>query len=471
MSEPINEPYQPPANGWRTFLIVWSTQSISVFGTALTVFALTIWMTQTLYARPEQKPALAFALSAMALAFALPTVFGAPIAGAWADRHDRRLTMIAMDLANAALSLVLVVLLVNQLLQLWIVLVFTLLYAIFGTFHSAAFDTSYAMLVPEQRLPRANGMMQTIWSLSGILSPAIAASIIALPALARQGVLSGALGSTLAGLADGTALAVGVDVVTFLVAAIVLLFLYIPSPQRTDLEDASGGPKKSIWADIGEGTRYIWHRRSLLWLLGTFTVANFASSPIGVFQPLIVKFDLATDWAARGFTFETALALLGSVGGIGGVAGGFLISTWGGLKHRRVYGVLAPMIVAGVAQIIFGLSSLIYLTAAMAFVIEGAVPIMNAHSQAIWQTQTPHELQGRVFAVRRVIAQCTWPLSTALAGLTGALFNPGAVMAVLGAILVAFCVAQLFNPYLLRVEDKAWLDEMAAKRGAAARGT
>ncbi|MCC7355464.1 MAG: MFS transporter, partial [Anaerolineae bacterium] len=71
-----------------------------------------------------------------------------------------------------------------------------------------------------------------------------------------------------------------------------------------------------------------------------------------------------------------------------------------------------------------------------------------------------------VFAVRRLIAQFTWPLSTALAGLVGGLFNPGAVMAVLGALLMLFCVAQLFNPYLLRVEDKEFLDQMALQAAA-----
>jgi hypothetical protein len=100
----------------------------------------------------------------------------------------------------------------------------------------------------------------------------------------------------------------------------------------------------------------------------------------------------------------------------------------------------------------------------MALVGHGMIPIMNAHSQAIWQTQTPRELQGRVFAVRRLIAQCSWPLSTALAGLIGGLFNPGTVIAVLGGILTLFCIAQLFNPYLLRVEDKAYLDRMAARQ-------
>jgi hypothetical protein len=75
----------------------------------------------------------------------------------------------------------------------------------------------------------------------------------------------------------------------------------------------------------------------------------------------------------------------------------------------------------------------------------------------------PHELQGRVFSVRRVIAQFTIPFSTLLAGLLGGVFNPGIVIAVLGGILVVFCIAQLFNPVLLRVEDKTYLDDMAAK--------
>jgi MFS family permease len=447
-------------------LIVWVTQSISVFGSALTFFAMTIWLTQVLYPRPEQKPELAFALSAVSLAFALPTVFGAPLAGAWADRHDRKRTMMAMDFANGCLSLILVALIVTNLLQLWLLIILAACTSILGAFHFSAFDTSYAMIVPEEQLPRANGMMQTMWSLSGILSPVIAAGIISLPGLARQGLVPGTLGVALGRFRDGTPLTITIDAITFFLAAATLIFLYIPSPKRTDLHTEDGGSKKSIWADIKEGVTYIWHRRPLLWLLGTFTVANFVASPIGVFEPLLVKFNLAADWAARGFTFETALALLSSAFSVGGVVGGFFISSWGGLKVRRVYGVVVPILFAGVAQIIFGLSSLLYLTAAMAFLLDAMVPIMNSHSQAIWQTQTPRELQGRVFAVRRLIAQFTWPLSTVLAGVLGGAFNPGAVMAVLGGILCVFCIGQLFNPYLLRVEDKEWLDGLAARRAS-----
>jgi MFS family permease len=459
--------YQAPPNGFRTFLIVWVTQSISVFGSALTFFSINIYLTQTLFPAPEQKPQLAAALSAISLAFALPVVFGAPIAGAWADRHDRKRTMMAMDFLNGLLSLVLVWLMLEQALQLWILILLTVLVSTVTAFHSSAFDTSYAMIVPEEQLPRANGMMQTIWSLSGILSPMIAAFIIALPELARQGKIPGPIGDRLAGLSDGAPLAIGIDAITFFMASATLIFLNIPSPKRTDLGGDGLKPKKSLWSDVKQGGLYIWHRRPLLWLLGTFTVANFVAGPMGVFQPLLVKFNLAVDWGSRGFTFETALATLATIASVGGVVGGVFISAWGGLKSRRVYGVLIPLIISGVAQIVLGLSSLLFLTAAMFFVMDAMIPIMNSHSQTIWQTQVPRELQGRVFSVRRLIAQCTWPLSTALAGWAGGLFNPGTVVAVLGAILAVFCVAQLFNPYLMRVEDKAWLDELAASQATA----
>ncbi|MBP1701296.1 MAG: Major Facilitator Superfamily transporter [Chloroflexi bacterium] len=458
--------YEPPPNGFRTFIIVWITQSISVFGTALTFFSVNIWLTQTLYSLPEQKPQLAFALSAISLAFALPVVFGAPLAGAWVDRHDRKRTMLTMDYLSGTLSLVLMALMLSGNLQFWMLILLIVGFASAGAFHNAAFDTSYAMIVPEKQLPRANGMMQTIWSLSGILSPMIAATLIALPALAQQAGLTTGIGGVIAGLENGTPLAIFIDAITFFIAATTLIFLYIPSPVRTDLGEKGGKPKKSIRADVREGALYIWHRRPLLWLLGTFAVANFVSGPMGVFQPLIVKFNLAPDWTARGFTFETALALLATLGAVGGVVGGVFISAWGGLKKRRVLGVVIPLIISGISLMLFGLSTTLYLTAAMVLVETAMIPIMNSHSQTIWQTQTPRELQGRVFSVRRLIAQFTWPLSTVLAGWLGGLFNPGHVMAVLGLILTVFCIGQLFNPYLMQVEDKEYLERLAAAQSA-----
>ncbi len=447
--------YDTPPHGFRTFVIIWASQSVSVLGTALTYFAIVIWLTQTLYPLPQQKPELAFALTVESIAITVPMVFGAPFAGAWADRHARRRTMIAMNAASGVCSLALAVLLATRTLNLWLLLPIVFVSGLSGAYHSASFDTSYAMLVPAEKLPRANGMMQAIFSLSGILSPAIAATLISLPDLARQGLVPGAAGAALRPLRDGTALATAIDALTFFAAAVVLLAVRVPSPHRAD-RAADGTLRTSMWADVREGAVFIWHRRPLLWLLGTFTLANFAGTPAQLFQPLLLKYNLAPDWSAHHYTFAEALALLGLVSGLGGLLGGVLVSAWGGLKRRRVLGVLIPMAIEGAALVVFGLSSLLYVAAAMLFINTAMGPLLNAHSQAIWQARTPRELQGRVFAVRRVIAWCVIPLSTALAGWAAAFLNPGLVLAALGGVLCLFCMAQLFNPYLRRVDDHAY---------------
>ncbi len=449
-------------HGFRTFVIIWFTQSLSMLGSSLTFFALTIWLTQTLYPRPEQKADLAFALAAIGLSFGIPALLTAPLAGAWADRHDRKRTMLVANLISGCLSFALAALVLSGRLELNALLVISALFSILGAFHFAAFDSSYVMLVPQKHLPRANGMMQSVWSLAGIIAPALAATIIALPALARQGRFPIG-GASLSALPDGTALAMTIDSVTFFLAGVALLFLTVPSPRRADLV-GEGRPAPSFWADVTYGVGYIWQRRPMLWLLGTFTAVNLAFAPIGVLSPILVKFNLAADWQAQGLSYEAALALLNSVGSVGGVLGGLLISTWGGLKTGRVYGVLVPILISAVGAVVYGLTPVLYVAAAMALIRALMMPVMNSHSQSIWQAQTPPEAQGRVFAVRRLIAQCTAPLGTAIAGWVGGVFDAGAIIAVLGAALAVFTAAQFFNSALLRVEDKDWLDSLAASR-------
>ena len=54
-------------------------------------------------------------------------------------------------------------------------------------------------------------------------------------------------------------------------------------------------------------------------------------------------------------------------------------------------------------------------------------------------------MQGRVFSVRRLIAQFTSPLSVALLGV---------LLTLLAALVAAMALAQLVNPSLRRAEDR-----------------
>jgi MFS family permease len=253
--------YAPPRYGFRTFVIIWAAQSLSVIGSGMTGFALNVYLAQVLYPTAEQRAELALAFTALNLGFTIPFVFGGPLAGAWADRHDRKQIMIVTNVAKGLITLLTFVLMLSGSLQLWMLVCIGVLAAAASAFHYAAFDASYAMLVPDRLLPRANGMMQTTWSLSGIISPALAALIITLPGLLPRdiGILA-----PLAGMGNGTPLVIAIDALTFFLCAIVLLLVHVPSPMRSDV-GASGRIEQSLWGDVREGALYIWHRPPLLW--------------------------------------------------------------------------------------------------------------------------------------------------------------------------------------------------------------
>jgi hypothetical protein len=77
--------------------------------------------------------------------------------------------------------------------------------------------------------------------------------------------------------------------------------------------------------------------------------------------------------------------------------------------------------------------------------------------QAIWQAQTPRELQGRVFSVRRLIAQFTRPIRAAAAGWLAGPFDPGYWLR----------HSAWYNspiPTCCAWNDKAWLDQLAVAK-------
>ena len=88
-------PAQPPLHGFQIFLKLWASQGVSALGSAVAWFSLTIYLAQTLYPLPAQRPELALGLALLGLSGGLPALIAVPIAGVWADRADRRRTMLA----------------------------------------------------------------------------------------------------------------------------------------------------------------------------------------------------------------------------------------------------------------------------------------------------------------------------------------------------------------------------------------
>src|SRR4029078_3559918 len=144
----------------------------------------------------------------------------------------RKRTMIVADVLNGLVCLLIIALMLMGVLKLWTLVCAGIVSALAGAFHYAAFDSSYAMLVPDRLLPRANGMMQTTWWSSGVIAPGLAALAITLPSLVLRGAAPDA---SLAAISNGVALCIAINALTFVASAVVLLVVRIPSPVRTDL--------------------------------------------------------------------------------------------------------------------------------------------------------------------------------------------------------------------------------------------
>ncbi len=441
MNAPAPDPAAP--RDTRRFFTLWAWQSASMIGTFVTLFALNIWQTTTLFPRDDQKPQLAAALTATTLAFAIPTIFGAPLAGAFADRHDRRRIMIVANLVNAALSLALLSLLAGGRIGVPGAALMLAAYALAAAFHSAAFEASYVMLVPAEQLPRANAMMATSQALTGLVAPGLAAALIALPRLVAH--LGGPLGALAARLPTGAPVAIALDLATFVAAASVLLRVPVPTPARTT-------PRASLGEDLAVGWRYLAGQPALLWLLSVFALANLSLGFFTLLTPLLVRFTFVAKGATHGLSYEPAYATLSTVCGLGGVAGGIVVAAWGGLRHHRVLGVLASMLVFALLMIGYGVTRTLVAACVLGALLQAVIPSLNAHSATLWQTRTPAELQGRVFSTRRMVAQGSFPLGTALAGALATRLDPGRVIATLGAVLAVFAAAQLANRPLMNLE-------------------
>jgi len=127
--------------------------------------------------------------------------------------------------------------------------------------------------------------------------------------------------------------------------------------------------------------------------------------------------------------------------GWGGVLGGVLLSTWGG-PRRKVHGVLLGWVLSSLfGSVLLGLGQSVWAWAACAFIFALIVPILNGSNQAIWQAKVPPDVQGKVFAARRMIAWVAGPLAMLVAGpladrvLTPAMMPGGALADIFGGLV------------------------------------
>ncbi|HEX5807742.1 MAG TPA: MFS transporter [Anaerolineales bacterium] len=386
--------------GMVGFTLVWLGQIVSVLATNMSLFALTIWV--------FEETGSATALGLMQVFFIAPLLIVTPFAGVLVDRHNRKMMMMVSDLTAGVATVSILILQALGILEVWHLYAAAVLQGLGNAFQWPAYSAAISTMIPKEKYGRANGMMSLIDMGPGVLAPMLAGAL--LPVIGLTGILS-------------------LDVVTFLLAIGVLLFVHIPQPPRTSEGAQAQG---HILKEALFGFRYIFARPSLLGLQLVFFFGNLCSGiALTVLAPMILL-RTGNDSVSLGFVL--------SAGAIGGVVGGIAMSAWGGFK-RRVHGVLGGWIVCSFFFAMMGLGTWVPFWVVMNAFAALFIPLINGSNQAIWQTKVAPDVQGRVFSARTLIAWLTNPISPLIAGtladyvLEPAMSVPGGLSALFGGLV------------------------------------
>jgi MFS family permease len=331
------------------FLRLWIGQGTSFVGDAVSMVALVVLVVEI--------TGSASAVGGALVARLLPTI-ASPLAGVLADRVDRRVVLVASDLARAILVLGLVF--ARDLATIY-VLVF--LMGLARTVFNPTVRAAFPSVVGGGDLTRANALISGTFSASIMVGPALG------------GLLVASIGVDAAFLADA---------VTYLVSAILLSSVPLPLPRRESEEEG-------FVRELRSGFGYLLGARVPMAIVaGAFlTILTInATVPAEVF--------LAKETFGAG---DAGYGLLVSLWGGGMVLGSAMMVMLGDRVNLVLFYFLS-IFVGAFALVGTGLAPA-FVLALGALTIEGAATgIDNVATDTILQKRVPEAFLGRVFSIR-----------------------------------------------------------------------
>ncbi len=417
---PESSSIELPANWARRFFTIWAGQAFSLFGSSLVQFALVWHLTQ--------ETGSATVLATATLVALLPQILLGPVAGTLVDRLNRRAIMVLADSFIALSTLGLAVLFALGQVEIWHIYVIAFIRSLGGAFHWPAMQASTSLMVPDEQLSRIAGMNQTLQGSVGIIAPPAGAVLIGL--LPMQGVLF-------------------IDIGTAMIAILPLLFISIPQPVRQATAVTPGQETRtspSFWQDLKEGFTYVAGWPGLLAILILATMINFLLNPAASLMPLLV-----TKHFGRG---ALDLGALESIHGIGMIAGGVILSLWGGFKQRIVTS-LSGIAGIGVGVLVVGLApASLFSLAFIGFFTFGFMgPIANGPLFALLQSNVRPDMQGRVMSLISSAATAMSPLGLMIAGPVSDWLGVRVWFWIGGGVCLLMSLGAFLVPAILNIEQ------------------
>ena len=359
----------------HSFLLLWGSQTVSQLGTAVTDYAVIIWV----YSRKGT----ASSVTLLTVCTFLPTIFFRFLAGSVVDRRNKKRIMLIADLLAACGSLAVLVLHSAEVLQIWHLYIINFLLSLMNAFQEPASFVAVSMLVPEEHYARASGLQGFSGAAVSILAPALGALLLA---------------------GGGLDLVLTVDLATFAVAFLVLLFLVrIPEKEWEKSEE------ESFSDTCLAGIRYLKEHTAILRMTLFLAVINFLAKlgNDGMLSPFILG-RTGNNQAVLG-AVESFTAL--------GVLGGSLLATVRKPSGKRVPLIFITTGLVFSGNVIQGLAQQPWLWCAAAFGSYLMAAVMNVNMDTLMREKVPLEMQGRVFSAKSTLQNFTIPPALLLGGL------------------------------------------------------
>ena len=361
----------------RPFRRLWIATSLSSLGDWLSLVALST-LASDLAGRGVA--AQSAAVGGVWLTSLLPALLLGPLAGAVADRLDRRLNMIIGDVLRAALYLSLVLNLslgfANELTWMYVV---QFLASCASLFWTPAKDASVPNLVPPDKLEQANQ-----YSLLGTFGPApIAGLFFGLFALVSRSL--GSISPYFSTDQGQVKLALYFNAATFVVSAITIYLLHEIPKRQVSEHISAPSVAKTIW----EGWKYIGHtkvvRGIVIGMIGAFSAGGVV---VGL-GPSYIKNTLEGGSAGWGITFAAVF---------GGLAAGMFLGLriLRGFSRRRLFGL--SIVGAGVPLVLIGLIPSLVVTVLLVILLGAFAGIAYVTGYTIVGSEVGDDTRGRTFA-------------------------------------------------------------------------
>ena len=380
----------------QTFLLLWSTQSLSQLGSAMTNFALTLWLYE------QTGSALQTAL--LSICSYAPYVCMSIFAGAISDRWDKRKIMLGCDTFAACCTVTVLVLLKNNLLMPWHMYLLNAVNGLMNTVQQPAGDVAMTLVIPKKHYQRASGLRSLSNSLITILNPMLATSLYAFAGLDTV---------------------IYVDLATFAAAFAALFFwIRIPAVSEKELD------RVPFFCAVRSGLRYLRDNRMILTLILFLAGVNLIASAFDAVLPAFIL--------PRPNGGSAVLGAVTSCAGIATLAGSVLVTLLPPPSNRVRVIFVTMLISLGTENFLLAFSRSPLLWCLGQLIGWVLVPVMNANLDVILRSTIPVELQGRVYSCRNTLQFFTIPVGFFLGGyLVDEVCEPIMEAAANGGILTA----------------------------------